>query len=196
MNVLQLTRVAAAAAVLAIPTAALAEPDQNTNRNGPYNNQCTQWNNYGQCVQWNNNGQWQNNGRHRDHGYGNGDNRDDRDNRDEREGGNNGNHYGWNNGRGNPHGYNNSYGYGNNGYGYGNNGYNRGGALGGVVSSFSPYNLYLSNGTHVELHNGTVINPTGINLTSGQRVRISGNWNADGTFNANQIDVVGNGWGR
>jgi hypothetical protein len=195
MNVFQLTRVAAAAAILAIPTAALAEPDQNTT-NGQYNNQCTQWNNNGQCVQWNNNGQWQNNGRHRDRGNGNGDNRDERD------GGNNGNHYGWNNGRGNPHGNNNGYGnngYGNNGYGnngYGNNGYNRGGALSGVVSSFSPYNLYLSNGTHVELHNGTVINPTGANLTNSQRVRISGNWNADGTFNANQIDVAGNGYGR
>ncbi len=188
MNVFQLTRVAAAAAILPIPTAALAEPDQNTNRNGPYNNQCTQWNSYGQCVQWNNNGQWQNNGRHRDR------DRDDRDDRD----GNNGNHYGWDNGRGNPHNNNNGYGYGygNNGYGYGNYGYNRGGALSGTVSSFSPYNLYLSNGTHVELHNGTVINPTGINLSSGQRVRISGNWNGDGTFNANQIDVVGNGWGR
>ena len=192
MNVFQLTRIAAAAAILAIPTAALAAPDQNTN--GRNNNQCTQWNNNGQCVQWNNNGNGhgQNDGRHRGHG-------DQNDNRDNRDDGNNGNHYGWNNGRGNPHGNNNGYGYGNNGYGYGNNGnngYNRGGALSGTVSSFSPYNLYLSNGTHVELHNGTVINPTGTNLSSGQRVRISGNWNGDGTFNANQIDVVGNGYGR
>jgi hypothetical protein len=192
MNVFQLTRIAAAAAILAIPTAALAAPDQNTN--GRNNNQCTQWNNNGQCVQWNNNnnnGQWQNNGRHRD--------RDDRNNGDNRDGGNNGNHYGWDNGRGNPHGNNNgNYGYGNNNgnYGYGNNGYSRGGGLSGTVSSFSPYNLYLSNGTHVELHNGTVINPTGTNLSSGQRVRISGNWNGDGSFNANQIDVVGNGYGR
>jgi hypothetical protein len=180
MNVFQLTRIAAAAAILAIPTAALAAPDQNTN--GRNNNQCTQWNN---------NGQWQNNGRHRD--------RDDRNNGDNRDGGNNGNHYGWDNGRGNPHGNNNgNYGYGNNNgnYGYGNNGYSRGGGLSGTVSSFSPYNLYLSNGTHVELHNGTVINPTGTNLSSGQRVRISGNWNGDGSFNANQIDVVGNGYGR
>jgi hypothetical protein len=195
MNIFHLTRIAAAAAIIAIPTAALAAPDQNSN--GQNNNQCTQWNNNGQCVQWNNNGngngngngQWQNNGRQGGHG----DQNDNRDNRDNRDDGNNGNHYGWNNGRGNPHGNNNgNYGYGNNGYGNGN----RGGSLSGTVSSFSPYNLYLNNGTHVELHNGTVINPTGINLYGGQRVRISGNWNADGTFNANQIDVAGNGYGR
>ena len=39
-----------------------------------------------------------------------------------------------------------------------------------------------------------LINPRGTNLTGGQRVRIIGNWNSDGTFNANEIDVVGSGY--
>jgi Domain of unknown function (DUF5666) len=190
-------RTFAAAALLLVPTVALAAPDQNTNgNNGCPNGQYR--NNAGQCVngQWNNNGQYNNNnnnnGRHRDRDDGNnrGRDRDDRANR------NNGQYNGgYNNG-----GYNNG-GYNNGGYnngGYNNGGYNNGrsgrpGNLSGVVSSFSPYNLYLSNGTHVELHDGTVINPRGTNLTSGQRVRVSGNWNGDGTFNANQIDVTGNG---
>jgi hypothetical protein len=154
MHLHQFARVAMATAVLALPTAALAAPDQNS---GPYNNnQCTQWNNNGQCVQWNNN-----NGRNQRDG-------------DDRNG----------NGR-----------YGNNGYGN-NNGYGRSGQLDAVVSSFSPYNLYLQNGTHVSLHNGTVINPTGINLTGGQRVHISGYWNGDGSFSANEIDVQGRGGWR
>jgi Domain of unknown function (DUF5666) len=184
--------------VLLVPTVALAAPDQNT-RNYPNNgnNGCPsgQWRNqYGQCGVWNNNGQYNNgqynNGRHRHH------DRDDDGDRDRDDHGNRGHHYGWNNPH-NPHngqyngGYNNGGYYGNGGYG--NGGYNRGNQLTGTVSSFSPYNLYLSNGTHVELHDGTVINPTGTNLTGGQRVRIIGNWNSDGTFNANEIDVIGRG---
>jgi len=46
------------------------------------------------------------------------------------------------------------------------------------------------------LHNGTVINPTGTNLTAGERVRVIGNWNQDGTFSATEIDVTGNGYNR
>ncbi|HWT05699.1 MAG TPA: DUF5666 domain-containing protein, partial [Xanthomonadales bacterium] len=80
--------------------------------------------------------------------------------------------------------------------GYNNGSNNGGGQLSGTVRSFSPYNLYLSNGTHVVLHNGTVINPTGNNLAAGERVRVIGNWNQDGTFNANEIDVTANGYNR
>jgi hypothetical protein len=187
-------RTLTAVALLVMPVAAFAAPDQNSNgnqNNGCYNGQ---WIN-GQCVSNNNgNGNW-NNGRN--NGQNNGQNnrtrhrdRDDNNDRDDQRGRNNGNNgnNGYNNGN---NGYNN--GYGNNGYGNnGNYGYgNRTGQLNGIVSSFSPYNLYLSNGTHVQLHNGTVINPTGANLTQGQRVRVIGTWNNDRTFNANEIDVVG-----
>jgi hypothetical protein len=178
-------RTLAATALIALPSLAMAAPDQNTNQNNGCPN--GQWrNSSGQCVNnGNGNGQWNNgntnNGRHR--------HRDQDDNNDQ---GNRGEHRGWDNGRGNPHnngGYNNG--------GYNNGGYNNGGnQLSGSVRSFSPYNLYLSNGTHVVLHNGTVINPTGSSLNAGQRVRVIGNWNQDGTFNANEIDVTGNGYNR
>jgi len=196
-------RTLAATALIALPSLAMAAPDQNTtNNNGCPNG--TWRNGQGQCVnngnngQWNNgnNGQW-NNGRHRHRDQDDNDNRGDRDDH-----GNRGQHRGCDQGRGNPHnngGYNNG-GYNNGGYnngGYNNGGYgNRSGQLSGTVSSFSPYNLYLSNGTHVVLHNGTVINPTGNNLAAGERVRVIGNWNQDGTFNANEIDVTGNGYNR
>ncbi len=199
-------RTLAATALIALPSIAMAAPDQNTNNNGCPNGQ---WrNNNGQCVnngQWNNrNGQGNNrNGcKHRHH---------DEDDDNNEQGDNNGNGFGGNvnsyrgnddnennhdRGRRRP---NNGDCYNNGGYnngGYNNGGYgNRGGQLSGNVRAFSPYNLYLSNGTHVVLHNGTVINPTGTNLGSGQRVRVIGNWNQDGTFSANEIDVVGNGYG-
>jgi hypothetical protein len=193
-----IVRTLAVTALIALPSIAMAAPDQNTNNNGCPNGQ---WrNSSGQCVSngnWNNgNGQW-NNGRRRDADDRNRRDRDDRDRRDRDDRNNNGR---WNNGAYNNGGYNNG-GYNNGGYnnggyngGYNGNYGNRGGQLTGQVSSFSPYNLYLSNGTHVELHNGTVINPTGTNLTAGQRVRVTGNWNQDGTFNANEIDVTTNGY--
>jgi hypothetical protein len=194
-------RTLAVTALLALPSVAMAAPDQNTNNNGCPSGQ---WRNgSGQCVSngsWNNgnnngNGQW-NNGRRRDADDRDRRDRDDRNRRDRDDRNNNGrwNNGGYNNGGYNNGGYNNG-GYNNGGYNNGNYG-NRGGQLSGQVSSFSPYNLYLSNGTHVELHNGTVINPTGTNLTAGQRVRVIGNWNQDGTFNANEIDVTTNGYGN
>jgi hypothetical protein len=198
-------RTLAAAALIAVPSIAMAAPDQNTTNNG-----CNgQWVN-GQCVnngQWNNgrgnnNGNWQNRDRDRDRAdrdraereraqrerdrwqreHSNGSYNNGQYNNGQYNGGyNNGAYGGYNNG-----GYNN--GYGNNG-GY-NNG-NRGNQLTGTVSSFSPYNLYLNNNVHVVLHNGTVINPTGSNLTPGQRVRVIGYRQSDGTFAASEIDVVG-----
>jgi hypothetical protein len=202
-------RTLAATALIALPSLAMAAPDQNTNNNGCPSGQ---WRNgSGQCVNNGNNGnngQW-NNGRQRqrdqdDNNRANRRDRDDRNRRDndDRNNRNNGqyNNGGYNNGGYNNGGYNNG-GYNNGGYnngGYNNGGYNngRGNQLSGSVRSFSPYNLYLSNGTHVMLHNGTVINPTGSNLTAGQSVRVIGNWNQDGTFNASEIDVTGNGYNR
>ena len=167
-------RTLAAAALIAVPSIAMAAPDQNTTNNG-----CNgQWVN-GQCV---NNGQWNNNGRGNNGDWNRRDgNRAERD-RAERERERQRERDRWqrehNNGS-----YNNG--------GYNNGGANRGGQLSGTVSSFSPYNLYLNNNVHVVLHDGTVINPTGTNLTPGQRVRVIGYRNSDGTFAANEIDVVG-----
>ena len=197
MRPYSIIRTLAAAALIAVPSLAMAAPDQNTQNPGQYNNNggCPngQWNNNGQCV---NNGQY-NNGRGNNGNWNNGRNRhrdrdDNRDRDDRNNNGNNGNNGNWNNGRyGNNGGYNNG-GYNNGGY---NNG-NRGNQLTGTVSSFSPYNLYLNNGLHVVLHNGTVINPTGSSLSAGQRVRVIGYRNSDGTFAASEIDVVGNGGNR
>jgi hypothetical protein len=196
-----IVRTLAAAALIAVPSLAMAAPDQNTQNRGQYNNGCPngQWNNNGQCVNNNgrgNNGNWNNNGRDRHRDRDDNRDRDDRNNNGNNNGryGNNGGYYngGYNNG-----GYNG--GYNNGGYngGYNNGGYgNRGNQLTGTVSSFSPYNLYLNNGLHVVLHNGTVINPTGSNLTPGQRVRVIGYRNSDGTFAASEVDVVGNGGNR
>lgn len=189
----------AAAALIAVPSLATAAPDQNT----PGNYGCNgQWIN-GQCVnngQYNNgqynNGRWNNHGRHHDRdrdrdGDNDGDGHRDRGRHN---GWNNPNnpHSGYNNGGYNNGGYNNGYGGYNNGYG---NGYGGNGQLTGTVSSFSPYNLYLSNGLHVVLHDGTIINPRGTNLTGGQRVRVIGYRQQDGTFAANEIDVIGSGYG-
>ena len=210
-------QVLAAAALIAVPSFATAAPDQNT----PGNNGCNgQWVN-GQCVNNGNNGRWNgNNGRGNNNGRwnnnGNANNRDaDRERQRERErererwqrehqnGAYNGGYYNngqynnggyYNNGQYNNGQYNGGYynnGQYNNGYG---NGYGGNGTLNGTVSSFSPYNLYLSNGLHVVLHDGTVINPRGTNLTGGQRVRIIGYRNQDGTFSANEIDVIGSGY--
>ena len=170
-------RTLAATALIALPSLAMAAPDQNTTNN----NGCptgTWRNGQGQCVnnngnngQWNNgNGQWNNRDRDRDR-----ERERERREREER-------NRAWQNSHNGA--------YNNGGYG------NRSGQLDGTVRSFSPYNLYLSNGTHVVLHNGTVINPTGNNLASGERVRVLGTWNQDGTFNANEIDVTSNGYNR
>ncbi len=71
------------------------------------------------------------------------------------------------------------------------------GYMTGYVSSFQPYNLWLGRGNtgnlHVTLHDGTVINPIGITLQPNMRVRVWGHWNGNGTFEANQIEVVNPG---
>jgi len=45
----------------------------------------------------------------------------------------------------------------------------------------------------IHLHQGTVINPRGTTLQNGMQLRIQGHANSDGTFEADRIDVVGNG---
>jgi hypothetical protein len=72
---------------------------------------------------------------------------------------------------------------------YNRNGY-RTSTLSGRVTAFSPYNLDISNGPHIRLHNGTVINPTGAALNAGERVTVYGHPNGDGTFEADRIDVT------
>lgn len=78
---------------------------------------------------------------------------------------------------------------------YNNGGWNNGNAyqpLHGIVSQYSGTNLYLTNGIHIFLHQGTVISPTGNSLPAGSRVLVQGNWNPDhATYNANNITVVG-----
>jgi Ni/Co efflux regulator RcnB len=133
------------------------------------------------------------NGEHRDRDRRDRDDRDyhrDRD-RGDRDRGERGDYNrGYQNGQGGYYGrgdYNRG-GYGPNGGYYG--GYSRNGnRVGGTVSSFSPFNLYLQNGTHVELHQGTVINPNGATPQPGQRVQVFGHWNNDGTFAADQINL-------
>lgn len=155
----------AAVALLAIPALASAAPDQNSNPNQTgcgYYNSNHQW----VATQCSNgqNGQW-NNGQNGQWQQRDGDRDGDRDDHN-----NNGQHRGW--------------------YNHGNGRNGRANQLIGNVASFSPYNLYLTNGTHVELHNGTVIAPRGINLVPGQRVVVRGSWNADRTYNANEVEVL------
>jgi hypothetical protein len=60
----------------------------------------------------------------------------------------------------------------------------------GRVISFQPYNLQLDRGPHVVLHRGTVIHPRGLTFQNGMRVRVYGHRQPDGTFSADQIDLL------
>jgi len=63
--------------------------------------------------------------------------------------------------------------------------------LSGEVAWFRPYHVGLIRGPQVYLHNGTVINPTGIELRPHMRVTIYGRWTNDGNgFVADRIDVT------
>jgi hypothetical protein len=85
-----------------------------------------------------------------------------------------------------------------NGYNNGNNnnGADRREHLSGRVTSSEPYNLTLDRSTHVVLHRGTVINPTGITLRRGMNIEVFGHWNRDGSFDANEVDVFGQRYQR
>ena len=45
-------------------------------------------------------------------------------------------------------------------------------------------------GPHVHLHQGTVINPTGITLQPHMHVEVFGHWNDNGPYHADRIDVL------
>lgn len=61
----------------------------------------------------------------------------------------------------------------------------------GVIASVNGTNVRLEDGRTIFLHNGTVINPTGITLRAGQRISVMGTRGGRGAINANEIDVMG-----
>lgn len=63
----------------------------------------------------------------------------------------------------------------------------------GRVVAFQPYNLQLDRGPHIFLHKGTVILPTGLTLRNGMPVRVVGHDNPDGSFSADEIDLLPRG---
>src|ERR1700722_5125450 len=68
--------------------------------------------------------------------------------------------------------------------------YDRNHMLLGTVGSFAPFRLTLTNASGdtitVDLKQGTVIRPTGLTPSSGQRVAVFGYW-SNGTFIANRV---------
>jgi len=62
--------------------------------------------------------------------------------------------------------------------------------IAGRVESFRPFSLVLNRGPHIDLHNGTVIRPTGLNLHRGQYVRVEGHRLANGDFSADRIVLI------
>jgi hypothetical protein len=62
----------------------------------------------------------------------------------------------------------------------------------GTISSVKGGAVTLNDGRTVFLQNGTVINPTGIELQPGMRISIMGSPAGNGNVNAGQIDVAGN----
>ncbi|HUY10814.1 MAG TPA: hypothetical protein VMV73_00980 [Candidatus Dormibacteraeota bacterium] len=64
------------------------------------------------------------------------------------------------------------------------------------IAASWPYNLRLGDGRHVDLHRGTLINPTGLTLTSGMLVRIWGHPDGEGDFIADRIDLLRGQGGR
>ncbi len=64
------------------------------------------------------------------------------------------------------------------------------------VAAFWPYHLRLRDGRVLELHPGTIINPTGLTPRWGMLVRIWGHRDDDGSFVADRIDLVRRGGER
>jgi hypothetical protein len=62
--------------------------------------------------------------------------------------------------------------------------------LTGRVAWFQPFHLQLNKGPHIYLHQGTVINPTGLTLEPGMPVQVYGHISPDGTFQADEIDLL------
>jgi len=65
----------------------------------------------------------------------------------------------------------------------------------GDVTYFKRYEMQVKTGRDVyrdvHLHQGTVINPRGASLQTGQRVEVGGDAQSDGSLNANVITIVG-----
>jgi hypothetical protein len=62
----------------------------------------------------------------------------------------------------------------------------------GIVTAFGGFDMTLrveGSPLPVRLHQGTIINPTGLTIRRGMRVRIFGHWD-DGRFQANRIVLV------
>jgi len=68
--------------------------------------------------------------------------------------------------------------------------------LDGRVVNAWPFNLQLDRGPHIDLHPGTVIKPRGLTLKNGQFVQVIGHANPDGTFEADEIDLLPAPWRR
>ncbi len=66
----------------------------------------------------------------------------------------------------------------------------------GVIASVNGTNVRLEDGRTIFLHNGTVINPTGVTLRAGQRISVMGSRGGHGAINANEIDVMGRRYHR
>lgn len=88
-----------------------------------------------------------------------------------------------------------------NGYGYGDRGGFRADRadVTGVVTYYNRFDLRLRVGDrhqYVRLHQGTIIEPTGLTLRPGMLVNVSGFRDRNGTFEADRIDLQrrGRGW--
>jgi hypothetical protein len=72
--------------------------------------------------------------------------------------------------------------------------YDRNHMLLGTVGSFAPFRLTMTNAQGdtitVDLKQGTIIRPTGLTPSSGQRVAVFGYW-SNGTFIANRVVLHG-----
>ena len=61
------------------------------------------------------------------------------------------------------------------------------------AEAFWPYHLRLADGRTIELHRGTIINPTGMTPRWGMLLRIWGHRGEDGAFIADRIDLIRRG---
>ena len=60
----------------------------------------------------------------------------------------------------------------------------------GVIQSVQGSSFTLDNGRTVFMHQGTVIQPTGIRLRPGMQVTVYGHRAGNGAVNANEVDVI------
>lgn len=60
----------------------------------------------------------------------------------------------------------------------------------GIIQSVQGSSFTLNNGRTIFMHQGTVINPTGIRLKPGMQVTVYGPHAGNGAVNANEVDVI------